>query len=163
VAASQAARASVFTVERRIYVSAPPEVVWRVLHSSPGDSSPYALLVLGPPAPGWPAAGSRRSGRVRLGPVRLHVEVESLEARPARRFRIAIGGTSLAGEARWELVGASGGTRLACGLSLSGLSRLGRLLLRLERGALGRRLESELAALKGASETEAASGAPRAS
>jgi hypothetical protein len=152
-----AARPAPGTVERRIYVGAPPEVVWRILHSGAGDAPQYALVVLDPPAPGWPAAGSRRSGRVRLGPVRAGVDVESLEARPSRRFRIAIRGTSLEGDARWELVAGSGGTRVACALRISGISRVGRLLVRLERGAFGRRLETELAALKRASESDAVS------
>jgi hypothetical protein len=162
-AGEAAARPAAGTVERRIYASAPPEVVWRILHSGVADPAQYALLVLEPPPPGWPAAGSQRSGRLRLGPVRTRVSAESLEARPSRRFRIAITGASVDGEARWELVGASGGTRIACALRLAGITRVGRLLVWLERGALGRRLETELAVLKLASESDAPSGVAGAS
>ena len=151
-------------VERRLFVNAPPETVWRALHGATADaavsgpgSGParYALLSLDACVPPWPAAGSQRHGRLRLGPVRLSLEVESLEARPARRFRLALAGPIVHGEARWEFVGASGGTRVACALHLVGESRLGRTLLRFERGALGRRLETELAALKRAAEADA--------
>ena len=149
-------------VERRLFVDAPPETVWRVLHGATagaagqgsGGPAHYALLSLDSCVPSWPAAGSQRHGRLRLGPVRLPLEVESLEARPARRFRLALAGPSVRGEARWEFVAASGGTRVACSLHLVGESRLGRTLLRFERGALGNRLEAELAALKRAAEAD---------
>ena len=151
-------RVSREALERRLFINASPEAVWRALHGEGRDPACYALAVLGPATPGWPAAGSQRSGRIRLGPIRVRVAAESLDARPARRFRLALDGSSVGGEARWELVAASGGTRVACALHLSGRSRVGRILLRLDQGALGRRLEAELARLKHAAEDDARGG-----
>jgi hypothetical protein len=154
-------------VERRVYVDASPETVWRALHADPtlaggpggGDVARRrtALLALtrpGPAGPGWPAAGAQRTGRLRLGPARLAVTVESLEARPARRFRVGISGHGVDGDARWEFAPAAGGTRVACTLRLGGRSRVGRLCLWLGRRSLPRRLEAELAELKRAAEAE---------
>ncbi len=138
-------------VERRLFVDAPPEVVWRALHD-PAAGARTALAVLEPGGRDWPAAGARRDGRLRLGPVTVRIVLESLEARPARRFRVGIVGASVSGEGRWEMVPAAGGTRVACAVHFMGRSRLGRTLLRLERGALARRLEAELADLKIAAE-----------
>jgi hypothetical protein len=154
-------------VERRVYVGASPDTVWRALHADPtlaGAASgedggprrrPTALLALtepGPAGPGWPAAGAQRPGRLHLGPARLAVTLESLEARPARRFRVGISGQGVEGDARWELAPAAGGTRVACTLRLGGRSRVGRLCLWLGRRGLPRRLEAELAELKRAAE-----------
>lgn len=135
-------------VERRLFVDAPPAVVWRAIHDPARAPGSELLLALDPAGPDWPAAGARRTGRLRLGPVPLGAEVESLEARPERRFRVGISGSAIAGERRWELAPAAGGTRVACSVHLEGRSRFGRALLRLERRALGPRLEAELAALK---------------
>jgi hypothetical protein len=154
-------------VERRIYIDASPDTVWRALHADPtlaGAASgedgatrrrPTARLALvrpGSAGPGWPAAGAQRPGRLHLGPARLAVTLESLEARPARRFRVGISCPSVDGEARWELAPAAGGTRVACTLRLGGRSRVGRLCLWLGRRGLPRRLEAELAELKRAAE-----------
>lgn len=135
-------------VERRLFVDAPPAAVWLAIHDSARISSDDLLLALDPAGPDWPAAGARRHARLRLGPVPLGVELESLEARPQRRYRVGIVGSAAAGEQRWELAPAAGGTRVACAIHLEGRSRYGRALLRIERRALGPRLESELAALK---------------
>jgi hypothetical protein len=67
---------------------------------------------------------------------------------------VGIAGSSIVGERRWELAPAAGGTRVACAIHLEGRSRLGRALVRLERGALGPRLEAELAALKRIAEAD---------
>lgn len=79
--------------------------------------------------------------------------MESLEARPQQRFRVGIAGHAIAGERRWELAPAAGGTRVACAVHLEGRSRIGRAVLRLERRAIGPCLEAELAALKRIAET----------
>jgi hypothetical protein len=113
-----------------------------------------AILALEPAGPDWPAAGARRSGRLRLGPIPLGAQLESLEVLPQRRFRVGIVGAAIVGERRWELAPAAGGTRVACAVHLEGRSRFGRALLRLERRALGPRLESELAALKRIAESD---------
>ena len=94
------------------------------------------------------AAGARRAARLRLGPLPLGAQLESLEARPERLFRVGIAGSAIVGERRWELAPAAGGTRVACAVHLEGRSRLGRALLRLERRSIGPRLEAELATLK---------------
>ena len=135
-------------VERRLFVDATPATVWLALHDSARAASLDAILALDPAGPDWPAAGARRTGHLRLGPVPLGAELESLEARPERRFRVGIAGPAIVGERRWELAPAAGGTRLACAVHLEGRSRLGKAVLRLERRAIGPRLEAEMAALK---------------
>jgi carbon monoxide dehydrogenase subunit G len=135
-------------VERRLFVDAPPAAVWLALHDPARASAIDVLLALDPAGPDWPAAGARRRGRLRLGPVPLGAEVESLEARPERRFRVGIAGSAIAGERRWELAPAAGGTRVRCAVHLEGRSRIGRAVLRLERRGIGPRLEVELATLK---------------
>jgi Polyketide cyclase / dehydrase and lipid transport len=135
-------------VERRLFVDAPPATVWRALHDPARPPGSDILLSLDPAGPDWPAAGARRTAHLRLGPVPLAAELESLEARPERRFRVGIEGSAIIGERRWELAPAAGGTRVACAVHLQGRSRIGRAVLRLERRALGPRLEAELAALK---------------
>jgi carbon monoxide dehydrogenase subunit G len=140
-------------IERRLFVDAPPATVWLALHDPAGVAALDNLLALDPAGPDWPAAGARRRGRLRLGPLTLETELESLEARPQRRFRVGIFGASVVGERRWELAPAAGGTRVACAVHLEGRSRIGRAILRLERGAIGSRVEAELVALKRAAET----------
>jgi hypothetical protein len=142
-------------VERRLFVDAPPAAVWLALHDPERAAMVDLLLALDPPGPDWPAAGSRRHGRLRLGPLPMRADLESLEARPQRRFRLGIIGPAIVGERRWELAPAAGGTRVASAVHLQGRSRLGRAVLRLERRALGPRLEAELAALKRVAETSA--------
>jgi hypothetical protein len=135
-------------VERRLFVDAPPSAVWQAIHDPAPSTGTNVLLALDPAGPDWPAAGARRSAHLRLGPWPIGAELESLEARPERRFRIGIAGSAIVGERRWELAPAAGGTRVACSVHLEGRSRLGRALMHLERRAIGPRLEAELAALK---------------
>jgi len=97
-----------------------------------------------------------------MGPVVVGMTLESLEARPARRFRVGIQGRGICGERRWELTPSSGGTRVAGSIHLEGRSRMGRVFLRLDRGGIGPRLETELAALKQRAEA-AATGRPASS
>lgn len=135
-------------VERRLFVDAPPDVVWAALHDPGCPSWLDVRLHLGPAGPDWPAAGARRHARFRVGPVVIGTMLESLEARPARRFRVGIDGRGIRGERRWELTPASGGTRVTGSVVLEGRSRVARALLRLDRVGVGPRLEAELAALK---------------
>ena len=93
-----------------------------------------------------------------MGPIVVGITLESLEARPARRFRVGIDGRGICGERRWELTPAAGGTRVAGSVRLEGCSRVGRVFLRLDRAGIGPRLEAELAALK--ERAEAAAGRP---
>ncbi len=145
-------------VERRLFVDAPPAAVWLALHDPARAAGQDTILALDPAGPDWPAAGARRSAHLRLGPLPISAQVESLEARPQRRFRVGILGSTIVGERRWEMAPAAGGTRVACSVHLEGRSRIGRAVLRLERRALGPRLEAELAALK-----RVAEGVPRTS
>jgi hypothetical protein len=135
-------------VERRLFVDASPAAVWLALHDPARAPGTDILLALDPAGPDWPAAGARRTGHLRLGPLPISAQVESLEARPERRFRVGILGSTITGERRWELAPAAGGTRVASAVHLEGRSRLGRAVLLLERRALGPRLEAELAVLK---------------
>lgn len=146
-------------VERRLFVDASPDVVWVALHDPSCRIWRDVRLLLDPAGPDWPAAGARRHARFRVGPVVIGTTLESLEARPARRFRVGIGGRGLRGERLWELTPASGGTRVAGSVLLEGRSRLARALVRLDRGGIGPRLEAELAALK----EKAEAAAPRPS
>jgi hypothetical protein len=142
-------------IERRLFVDAPPDVVWAALHDPGCPTWRDVRLQLDPAGPDWPAAGARRHARFRVGPVVVGTTLESLEARPARRFRVGITGRGICGERRWELAPAAGGTRVACSVHLEGRSRVGRVFLRLDRAAIGPRLEAELAALKQKAESAA--------
>jgi Polyketide cyclase / dehydrase and lipid transport len=135
-------------VERRLFVDAPPDVVWAALHDPSCPTWRDVRLHLDPAGPDWPAAGARRHARFRVGPIVVGTMVESLEARPARRFRVGINGRGFSGERRWELTPAAGGTRVAGAVHLESRSRVGRVFLHLDRGGIGPRLEAELAALK---------------
>jgi hypothetical protein len=158
VVAGPQARLPRGAIERRLFVDAPPEVVWAALHDLACPTWRDVRLHLDPAGPDWPAAGARRRARFRLGPVVVGATLESLEARPARRFRVAINGRGICGERRWELTPAAGGTRVAGSVHLEGRSRVGRVFLRLDRAGIGPRLEAELAALK--QKAEAAAGRP---
>ena len=135
-------------VERRLFVDASPAAVWLALHDPARISAATS------------SSRSTRRGPTGRRPARgatagcawvrfpMSAELESLEARPQRRFRVGIVGSAIVGERRWELAPAAGGTRVACAVHLEGRSRSGAPCLRLERRALGPRLEAELAALK---------------
>src|SRR5450759_51669 len=103
-------------IERRLFVDAPPDVVWAALHDPSCPTWRDVRLHLDPAGPDWPAAGARRHARFRVGPVVVGVTLESLEAH----------------------------------------TRVGRVLLRLDRAGIGPRLEAELAALKQRAEAAAA-------
>lgn len=143
-------------VERRLFVDASPDVVWAALHDPGCPTWRDVRLHLDPAGPDWPAAGARRHARFRVGPVAVGTTVESLEARPGRRFRVGFSGRGISGERRWELTPAAGGTRVAGSVHLEGRSRMGRAFLRLGRGGIGPRLEAELTALKEKAEAAAA-------
>ncbi len=156
VAAGPSPRLPRGAVERRLFVDAPPDVVWAALHDPTCPTWRDVRLHLDPAGPAWPAAGARRHARLRGGPVVVGTMLESLEARPARRFRVGLAARGICGERRWELTPAAGGTRVAGSVHLEGRSRVGRAFLRLDRGGIGLRLEAELAALKGKAEAAAA-------
>ena len=145
-------------IERRLFVNAPPDVVWAALHDPACPTWRDVRLHLDPAGPDWPAAGARRHASFRVGPVVVGTTLESLEARPARRFRVRIVGGVITGERRWELAPAAGGTRVAGAIHLEGQSRVGRAVLRLGRSRIAPRLEAGLAALK--ERAEEAAGRP---
>jgi hypothetical protein len=151
-------RAPAGTVERRLFVDAPPQVVFRALGdpTRPGGSS----LRLEAAGPDWPAAGASRPGQLPIGPLGLEARVVSLEARPGRRLRLGVRTRALTGEWQWSLEAAHGGTRVACAARVEPSGPLGGLAARLERRGLGGRLEAELADLK--ERAEAVSGNDRA-
>jgi hypothetical protein len=144
-------------VERRLFVDAPPEVVFRALGdpSRPGGSS----LRLERAGPDWPAAGASRPGRLPVGRLGVEARVVSLEARPGRRLRLGVRTRTLTGEWQWSMEPAHGGTRVSCAARVEPSGRLGGLVARLERRGLGGRLEADLAELKASA--EAAGGRDR--
>src|SRR5689334_4318787 len=85
-------------VERRVFVNAPPRVVWAALHDPDNVATLFPELTLGPAAPTWPAAATVREGRARLGLLRDQALVESLEARPLTTFRLRVSGESFVSE-----------------------------------------------------------------
>jgi hypothetical protein len=147
-------RAPAGSIERRLFVDAPPEAVFRALGdpARPGGSS----LHLDGAGPDWPAAGASRPGRLPIGPLGVEARVVSLEARPGRRLRLGIRTRALTGEWQWSMEAAYGGTRVACVARVEPAGRLGGLAARLERRGLGSRLEDELADLKARAEAATA-------
>ena len=100
-------------VERRVFVNAPPRIVWSALHDPGRVQMLFPELTLGPAEPAWPAAATVRSGRARLGLLRDDATVESLEARPMSSFRLRVTGRAFVSEWRWRLEPRAGGTRVA--------------------------------------------------
>lgn len=147
-------RAPAGSVERRLFVDAPPEVVFRALGdpTRPGGSS----LRLEGAGPDWPAAGASRPGRLPMGRLGMEAQVVSLEARPGRRLRLGVRTRALTGEWQWSMEPAHGGTRVACAVRVEPSGRLGGLVARLERRGLGGRLEADLAELKARAEAATA-------
>jgi carbon monoxide dehydrogenase subunit G len=141
-------------VERRVFVNAPPRVVWTALHDPRHLPALFPELVLGPAEPAWPAASAVRRGRARLGPLRNNATVESLEARPQTSFRFRVTGRAFAGEWRWRLESRAGGTRVVHDAVLEPGDRISSWLMRLGRASLAERVEAHLHALKVVSEAE---------
>lgn len=140
-------------VERRIYVAASPSVVWAALHDPHSSGSVFSDLRLGPAAGAWPAAGSTRPARLRLGMLREPVTVESLEARPASRFSYRVTGESIATEWVWLLEEHAGGTRVVHVATGGVDDRWAGLLAGLGGDPLARTVEAHLRGLKAAAES----------
>jgi len=143
-------RAPAGSIERRLFVDAPPEIVWRALGDPARPGGPSLRLEAA--GPDWPAAGASRPGRLPLGRLDLEAWVVSLEARPGLRLRLALRTRLLSGEWQWNLEAAHGGTRVACAASVEPAGRLGRLAAHLERRGLGDRVEADLEELKARAE-----------
>ena len=150
-------RAQAGSVERRLFVDAPPDVVFRAL-GDPARRRGSSLRLDGA-GPDWPAAGASRPGQLPIGPLGMEAQVVSLEARPGRRLRLGVRTRTLSEEWQWSLEAAHGGTRVACAARVEPHGRLGRIVARLERRGLGRRVEADLADLK--VRAEAATGRDR--
>ena len=137
------------SVERRVYVHAPPRVVWAALHDPANVDVLFPELSLGSGDPAWPAAATKRIARARLGLLREVARAESLEARPAARFRLRVTGSGFASEWSWRLEPAiAGGTRVVHATTFEPLDLWTGLLVRLGRESLSGRVEAHLRALK---------------
>ena len=142
-------------VERRVFVNAPPRVVWCALHDAANTSRLFPELRLGPAEPAWPAAATVRHGRVRLGLLRADALAESLEARPQARFRLRVSAAEFDSEWSWHLEPIAGGTRVVHVASFESTDRVAGWLLRLGRESLASRVEEHLRALKACAEGSA--------
>ena len=123
-------------VERRVFVQAPPRVVWAALHDPAASSSLFPELRLGPAVPSWPAAAATRSARTRLGLLREWARVESLEARPESVFRLRVTGSGFESEWWWRLEPIAGGTRVIHAATFDPIDRWTDILVRLGRRSL---------------------------
>jgi hypothetical protein len=135
-------------VERRVYIKASPREVWATLHDSEFAAALFEELALGPADPSWPAAGSARSGEAHLGLLRTAVRVESLEARPQSRFRVAVVARSFVIDWGWQMEPRAGGTRVIHNGTFQTTDRLAGVLVRLGRDSIGGLAEAHLRALK---------------
>jgi len=135
-------------VERRVYIKASPREVWATLHDAEFAAALFEELALGPADPSWPAAGSARSGEAHLGLLRTAVRVESLEARPQSRFRVAVVARSFVIDWGWQMEPRAGGTRVIHDGTFETTDRLAGVLVRLGRDSIGGLAEAHLRALK---------------
>ncbi len=148
-------------VERRVFVQASPQIVWTTLHDPALTPAIYPEIRFGPAAPSWPAAATVRSARTRLGLLRETARIESLEARPASRFRARMTGTGFECEWSWRLEPVSGGTRVIHAASFEPFDRWTGFLVRLGRSSsLGGRVETHLRVLKERAEAAQRSANP---
>jgi carbon monoxide dehydrogenase subunit G len=135
-------------VERRVFVHAPPRVVWATLHDPALTTALFPEVRLGPAAPAWPAAATTRSARARLGLLREDAHVESLEARPDSRFRVRVTASGFDSEWSWRLEPVAGGTRVIHAATFEPFDRWTGILVRLGRASLASRVETHLRVLK---------------
>ena len=149
-------------VERRVFVHASPRVVWASLHDPTISHFLFPELRLGPAAPSWPAAATTRTARARLGLLREHAHVESLEARPESVFRLRVTGSGFASEWAWRFEAVAGGTRVVHAATFEPVDRWTEILVRLGRHSLEARVEAHLRALKERAEQAERSSPPAA-
>lgn len=135
-------------VERRVFIQAPPRVVWATLHDPAATAAIYPELRLGPAEPAWPAATTTRTASARVGFLRETARVESLEARPESVFRIRISASGFESEWWWRLEPVAGGTRVVHAVIFEVNDRWANLLVRLGGRPLQARVEAHLRALK---------------
>ncbi len=135
-------------VERRVFIQATPRAVWASLHDPAASTILFPELRLGPASPSWPAAATTRTARARLGLLREHAHVESLEARPESVFRLRVTGSGFESEWIWRLEPVAGGTRVIHAATFEPVDRWTVILVRLGRHSLEARVEAHLRALK---------------
>jgi carbon monoxide dehydrogenase subunit G len=143
------------SVERRVYVNAQPGQVWAALHDPANADALLPEVTNELTAPAWPAAAATRTGRARLGLLREPAVAESLEARPASRFRYRLTGEGFASEWTWTLEPTAGGTRVIHGATFEPADRLTWLFVRLGGSPLDRRVDTHLRELKERAERSA--------
>jgi hypothetical protein len=139
-------------VERRVFIDAPPAAVWGVLHDPRAARAVFPELRLGSPSGAWPAAGATRSGTLRLGMLREPAVVESLEARPAARFRYRVSAGAIQAEWSWSLEARSGGTIVVHAVSGDVGDRWSGFLAGFGGDPLARATEAHLRGLKTSTE-----------
>jgi carbon monoxide dehydrogenase subunit G len=139
-------------IERRVFIQAPPRVVWATLHDPVASAAIHPEIRLGPAAPSWPAAATTRPARTRLGLLRETARVESLEARPESRFRLKITGSGFDSEWSWQLESVAGGTRVIHAATFEPYDRWTTILVRFSRATPASRVETHLRVLKERSE-----------
>jgi hypothetical protein len=136
-------------VERRTYIHASPLAVWAALHDPASAVALFPGLVPGPAEPAWPAASATRTVEVRFGLLRECARAESLEARPAARFRMRVTASGFSADWIWSLDAAmGGGTRVIHGETFDPFDPWTGILVRLGRGSLADRVEGHLRVLK---------------
>ncbi len=135
-------------VERRVFVNAPPRIVFATLGDPANVARLFPELTLGPAEPAWPAASACRRGRVRLGLLRSEATLESLEARPSSTFRLRISAPTFGEEWCWRLEPRAGGTRVVHVATFQTGDRVASLLVRLGRDSVADRAEAHLRAVK---------------
>lgn len=143
------------SVERRVWVKAPPRRVWTTLHAEDLAGRLFAELTLRATDPSWPAAGSGGIGDVHLGLLRTAVRVESLEARPDSAFGMAVVAPEFEIGWSWRLEPLAGGTRVIHDGWFETRDRWAGVLVRLGRESIGQLADSHLRALKELAETSA--------
>jgi uncharacterized protein YndB with AHSA1/START domain len=147
------------SVERRVWVKAPPRRVWTTLHDEALLPRLLAELSLRPGDPSWPAAGSSRIGEVHLGLLRTAVRVESLEARPDSAFGLAVVAPEFEIGWSWRLEPLAGGTRVIHDGWFETRDRWAGVLVRLGRESIGQLADTHLRSLKQLAETSAEAAA----
>jgi len=139
-------------LERRVYIARDPDEVWTLLHDPVVWAKVHQDLRFGAAIGAWPAAGAMRSVRVRLGLLRERGVVESLEARPGRRFRYRVVAGPVVAEWTWTFEATAGGTRAIHGVRGRVDDRISGWLAGFGRDPLEGALEAHLRVLKASAE-----------
>jgi hypothetical protein len=91
-----------------------------------------------------------------MGLLRTATTIESLEARPASRFRLRIAGEDFESEWDWRMEpGVAGGSRVIAAATFHPVDRLAAFLARIGGDPVGSRVEAHLVALKARAEATA--------